>query len=115
MQTRLTMKPGQKGTKALQAEYGERLVCVRYRYDLRHLKRYKTVELIIEERAWRPKFKPEMVVLVSVQMGEGALAKKLRLAGGQWNATEKLWEMNYALAQHLQVTGRIVGLKENSL
>ena len=33
MRTRLTLKPGQRGTKQLVAEYGDRLVCVRYRYD----------------------------------------------------------------------------------
>ena len=34
MKTRLTRKPGQKGTKKLTALYGEKLVCVRYRYDI---------------------------------------------------------------------------------
>ena len=33
MRARLILKPGQRGTKKLCAEYGERLVCVRYRYD----------------------------------------------------------------------------------
>jgi hypothetical protein len=30
---RLHLKPGQKGTKQLLAQYGDRLICVRYRYD----------------------------------------------------------------------------------
>ena len=29
---RLTLHPDQDGAKGLRAEYGERLVCVRYRY-----------------------------------------------------------------------------------
>jgi hypothetical protein len=33
METRLTLKPGQKGTKRLVARYGDQLVRVRYRYD----------------------------------------------------------------------------------
>jgi hypothetical protein len=33
METRLSLAPGQNGTKKLLARYGERLVCVRYRYD----------------------------------------------------------------------------------
>ena len=49
MQTRLTLRSGQKGTKRLIAQYGKRLVCVRYRYDAQKKKRYKTVELIVEE------------------------------------------------------------------
>ena len=32
---RLHLKPGQKGTKQLLAQYGDRLICVRYRYDAR--------------------------------------------------------------------------------
>ena len=33
IKTGLILKPGQKGTKKLTAEYGDRPVCVRYRYD----------------------------------------------------------------------------------
>jgi hypothetical protein len=39
MQTRLTLKPGQKGTKKLIAKYGDPLVCVGYRYDPQTKKR----------------------------------------------------------------------------
>jgi hypothetical protein len=45
--TRLKLKPGQKGTKALVEQYGDALVCVRYRYDEASRTRIKTVELII--------------------------------------------------------------------
>ena len=59
MRTRLHLKPGQKGTKLLLAQYGDRLVCVRYRYDAQRKKRFKTMrfktmELIIAEREWEP-------------------------------------------------------------
>jgi hypothetical protein len=46
MRTRLTLRPHQRGAKQLLAEYGSRLVCVRYRYDEHGKKRWKTVELI---------------------------------------------------------------------
>ena len=46
MRTRLTLKPGRPGTKKLLAEYGSKLVCVRYRYDEELQTRCKTVELI---------------------------------------------------------------------
>ncbi len=52
MRIRLSLKPGQKGTKRLQDRYGDRLVCVRYRYDEESGKRFKTVELIVEEADW---------------------------------------------------------------
>ena len=51
---RLHLKPGQKGTKQLLAQYGDRLICVRYRYDVQRKKRLKTVELLVAERDWQP-------------------------------------------------------------
>lgn len=54
MKTQSHMKPGQKGTKRLVAEYGDALLCVRYRYDKCRGVRLKTVEIIIEEKAWPP-------------------------------------------------------------
>src|SRR5262245_38099296 len=54
MRTLLHLKPGQKGTKQLLAQYGARLVCVRYRYDAEQKKRFKTVELLVAERHWEP-------------------------------------------------------------
>ena len=51
---RLHLKPGQKGTKQLLAQYGDRLICVRDRYDAQRKKRLKTVELLIAERHWEP-------------------------------------------------------------
>ncbi len=41
-------------SKKLCAKYGEKLVCVRYQYDDIKRKRYKTVELIIDEVDWKP-------------------------------------------------------------
>jgi hypothetical protein len=49
---RLHLKPGQKGTKQLLAQYGDRLICVRYRYDPARKKRFETVELVAAERDW---------------------------------------------------------------
>lgn len=54
MKTKLTLKPGQRGTKKLLAKYGDRLICVRYRYDEQAKKRYKTVELIEDKQDWSP-------------------------------------------------------------
>ena len=51
MRTRLHLKPGQKGTKQLLTQYGDRLVCVCYRYDAQRKKRFKTVEIIVAEPA----------------------------------------------------------------
>lgn len=50
----LTLRPGQRGTKKLVKRFGDDLLCVRYRYDEATGKRFKTVELILEEKEWEP-------------------------------------------------------------
>ena len=54
MEIKATILPGQNGTKQLLRQYGEQLVCVRYRYDKARLKRFKRVELIVERKEWMP-------------------------------------------------------------
>ena len=54
MITRLKLKPGQHGTKALVEKYGDALVCVRYRYDAEGTIRLKTVELVEEKKELKP-------------------------------------------------------------
>jgi hypothetical protein len=49
LRTRLTLAPGQNGTKKLARRFGERLICVRYRYDEVTKRRFKTVELVVDE------------------------------------------------------------------
>jgi hypothetical protein len=58
MRTRLTVRPGHPGARHLTEIYGERLVCVRYRYDPVTRRRYKTVELIVAELRWDPPTSP---------------------------------------------------------
>ena len=55
METRLTLRPGQHGTRKLAARFGERLVRVRYLYDAEGGRRLKTVELIVESVPWSPR------------------------------------------------------------
>ncbi|HKJ04702.1 MAG TPA: hypothetical protein VJ974_03815 [Geopsychrobacteraceae bacterium] len=54
MKVKSTLSPGSKGTKKLTEQYGDQLVCVRYRYDATKQRRYKTVELIVDEQEWIP-------------------------------------------------------------
>lgn len=42
--------PGQLGTKRWKDQYGEALLCVRYREDTDAQRRYTTVELVVDER-----------------------------------------------------------------
>jgi len=107
----LNLKSGDKGTRRLVAEYGERLVRVRYRYDKERGKRLKTVGLIVEEVDWRPamRLKPDTVVGVRVRWREAELAGRVRLAGGKWNRERRLWELRYDRAVELELQDRIEG------
>jgi hypothetical protein len=51
IRTQLPLFPGQNGTKRLVEQYGDHLVCVRYRYDAEKRRRNKTVDSMIR---WPP-------------------------------------------------------------
>ena len=112
LQTRLKLNPGKKGTKKLHQKYGDQLVCVRYRYDPEKQKRYKTVELIIDEIPWQPKPKrkelADKIVRLRIGIKERNLQKSVKAVGGIWKPKEKLWHLPYEKAAMLQLQSRIV-------
>jgi len=113
MQIRLTLKPGQKGTKRLVAQYGHQLVCVRYRYDEKRKKRFKTVELIIDEVSWGPqaaRLPDAVVVEIKVKLGEVGVRERVKEAGGRWNPEKNVWELRYDRVVKLGLEERIVGV-----
>jgi hypothetical protein len=92
-------------------EYGPKLVCVRYRYDDARKKRYKTVELIVEEVDWiprPPRPAPTDLVHIRVAYSEGATRHAIKLLGGTWQPPTKTWRLAYAAAVALRLTDRIV-------
>lgn len=95
MRIRLVRRPGQFGTKPYVAKYGTNLVCVRYRYDRQTWKRYKTVEIIVEETAWMPTYRSDTLVMVKVARTERQIQKQLRVAGATWDPELLLWELPY--------------------
>ncbi len=111
MRVRLHLKPGQKGTKQLLAQYGDRLVCVRYRYDAQRKKRLKTVELAVAERDCEPAPRApahDQIVALRVTFAEVAVRERVKQAGGHWDPDRKVWELRYDLAVALGSAGRIV-------
>jgi hypothetical protein len=110
VRVRLNLKPGQRGTRRLVAEYGDRLVCVRYRYDIRTRRRYKTVELIIDERDWDPP--GATLFLVRINWGEIEFARAARKAGGVWLAQRKLWRLRYDAIRRIGLEARIVDTED---
>ena len=116
MQTRAKLLPGQDGTKKLLKEYGDRLVCVRYRYNPELKKRYKTVELIIDESPWIPtsagalKKKDKLETLIAVQVGydERSVRTIIKNAGGKWQPHDKVWLLPNRKVIELGLQKRIV-------
>lgn len=108
LRTRLTLKPGQRGTHNLLAEYGNRLLCVRYRYDDEARLRYKTVELIVEEAPWSPPRQPtpRNVVDLRLRPDEHTLRRAVRLLGAIPNRPTRTWRTTYAVATILGLTAR---------
>jgi hypothetical protein len=108
---RLHLKPGQKGTKQLLAQYGDRLVCVRYRYDVQRKKRFKTVELLVAERDWeppRPRFAHDQIVGLRVAFADMAIRERVKQAGGAWSPERRVWQLRYDRVVALGLTTRIV-------
>lgn len=94
MITRLKLKPGQKGTKALVEKYGDALICVRYRYDETSRTRIKTVELIVEKKelsSTQKKSEDDRIVAVQIAFSETALKNMAKKMGGRWDPEVKLW------------------------
>ena len=91
MKVLLSLRPGQPGTKGLVREFGERLVCVRYRYDKQTQTRYKTVELIVEEKEWNH---PDGQVYVKVSQNHWELQHAIVNAGGELDIDTMLWKIS---------------------
>ena len=108
---RLHLKPGQKGTKQLLAQYGDRLICVRYRYDSQQKKRFKTVQLVVAERDWeppRPRFAHDQIVGLRVAFADVAVRDRVKQAGGTWNPERRVWLLRYERVAALGLNSRIV-------
>jgi len=97
MKTQTHLNPGQNGTKRLLEKYGDSFLCVRYRYDKKRGVRLKTVELIVEEKAWKPSlpYKDEEIVSVIAAFTEKAIRDRLKNAGAKWDPAEKVWRVPF--------------------
>jgi hypothetical protein len=109
--TQKKLAAGQPGTRKWQKLYGDRLVCVRYKYDLQNRRKIKTVELVVENEPWNLDInrKPaNKIVAVKIAYWEVSLGKLIRAAGGRWNRQEKVWELPYREVVNLGLHSRLV-------
>lgn len=105
---RLTIRPEAAGAKEYASVYGERLVCVRYRYDEVRKRRYKTVEIVVDEQHWRPLPAADAIVGVRVLVDEIDLRSGVKRAGGVWDSAKKVWLLRYEQVVALGLVERLV-------
>lgn len=106
-----TIMAGQSGSKRWQTQFGDALLCVRYREDLATRRRYTTIEIVVDERDMpppQPRYAPTDTVAIRIALEEGELRGKVKAVGGQWDHKAKLWRVMYAQIQALALESRIV-------
>jgi hypothetical protein len=110
VEIKTTLSPGQKGTKQLLKEYGEQLVCVRYRYDKARQRRFKTIELIIDEQDWIPDviIPTDRRVAIRIGFGETELREQVKSVGGFWNPDKKAWILSYHKVLQMGLERRMI-------
>jgi hypothetical protein len=99
-----TFRPGDKGTRRLLRDWGERLVCVRYRYNAARNMRLKTVEIVVDEAAWKRKSDADCGV--EIRSWEKELRDAIVAAGGKWNRELGLWILAKGKARSLGLERR---------
>ena len=105
MEVRKKLNPGDHGTKRHVNEHGDKLVCVRYRYDDAKRTRYTTVELIVDQQHYYhstqkkqttpKKIKPTKNTLVKLKVAfnDHETRTLVKNAGGIWDPVKKHWNL----------------------
>jgi hypothetical protein len=100
-----TLQPEDAGARRWAAEYGDSLVCVRYRVDLKRQRRQTTVELVVDDV---PRL-GALPVALRVAMTDSETRRHIIAAGGVWDQGTKLWHLPLDAVRRLGLTDRIVG------
>lgn len=120
MEVRKKLNPGDYGTKRHLNKYGEKLVCVRYRYDDEKYTRYTTVELIVDEQPYfnnslisakapiTSNIKENPLVNLKVSYYDQETRQLVKNAGGVWDSEQKHWSLDKALVIKLGLEKRII-------
>ncbi len=88
-------------------QYGESLLCVRYRYDQKRGICLKTFEILVEEKSVPARYKDDDVVPVSVFYDEIDLREHLRKIHGKWDPQLKVYFVPYSLIHGTELESRI--------
>ncbi|NRF67842.1 hypothetical protein HLB44_12685 [Aquincola sp. S2] len=85
-----TLWPPQAGTIKLSRRYGAALLCVRYRHDATGLRRYTTVELIVDEAPVTGPGVDRRIFAVRIGRLENELQATARALGAKWDKDAEL-------------------------
>lgn len=109
--TEKILKPSQPGTKKWLEKYGSDLICVRYRYDCVNKLKIKTIEIIVEQRAYEKKAERipgNKLILIRIGFNETGLRSLVKSAGGRWDQREKAWKLPYKEVVALGIEEKII-------
>jgi len=102
-----TLRPQQPGTLKLLRQYGNALLCVRYREDGRGRRRYTTVELVIDEGPVQRRYPDRTIVQVRMPLGDNELRARAMKLGAWWDAPTRTWHMSMKLARSLGLQAQV--------
>jgi hypothetical protein len=110
------LKPGQSGTLKLVEQFGDWLICVRYRYDAVTEEHVKTAEIAVAR--WRGtqsnRFRDRDLVAVEVSYSEKRLREELKAAGGRFHYTNATDNHRYLVADLKEEKQKSDALKWNN-
>lgn len=114
---RKKLDAGQSGTLRYPRQFGEALVCVRYRHHPENGKRYTPVEIVVDERQTLPvahaaPVQADTLIAIHIDYAETELRTRAKEAGARWDGGRKAWLMTFREAQRLGMVGRIKGVAE---
>lgn len=98
------LSPGAPGTKKYVEQYGDQLVCVRYKYDAKTGVKTKTIELVVSKQKWVKKknyIPPNKIVYLNIPHTNVYLQKLVREAGGIWDQKTRCLRISYRVTQSL--------------
>jgi len=111
MKIRRILQPGQPGTKKLLERYGDNLICVRYRYDAKSKRMFKTIEIIVDNKPWEAdtkKIRKDRIVNIRIAIDETESRREVKAAGGKWDPKLRVWQLPYEKVTELGLSDRIV-------
>lgn len=102
------LDPNRPGARRWAAQYGDALVCVRYRVDAQRQERQTTVEIVVD----RAPLLNAVRVGLQIAREELDLRRAVKAAGADWDPVARVWRLPLGEARRLGLTHRIAGRGE---